>query len=79
VTGACAVKWLDARALKATGIHPLEQVLRDLGALAPGEAYELVTPHAPDHVLEKVGELGLRWTSVQAGPDEVVTTFTKLP
>ncbi|MCM2332788.1 MAG: DUF2249 domain-containing protein [Anaeromyxobacteraceae bacterium] len=73
------VKRLDARVLKAAGIHPLERVLRDLGALAPGEAYEFVTPHAPDHVLEKVGDLGLRWTSVQAGPDEVVTTFTKLP
>jgi uncharacterized protein (DUF2249 family) len=73
------VKRLDARVLKAAGIHPLAQVLGDLGALAPGEAYELVTPHAPGHVLEKVGDLGLRWASVQAGPDEVVTTFTKLP
>jgi uncharacterized protein (DUF2249 family) len=79
VTAPRLVKRLDARVLKAAGVHPLEQVLRDLGALAPGEAYELVTPHAPGHVLEKVGELGLRWTSVQAGPDEVVTTFTKLP
>ncbi len=79
MTAPSAVKRLDARVLKAAGIHPLEQVLRDLSALAPGESYELVTPHAPGHVLEKVGELGLRWTSVQAGPDEVVTTFTKLP
>lgn len=79
MTAPRVVKRLDARALKAAGIHPLEQVLRDLSALAPGEAYELVTPHAPGHVLEKVGELGLRWTSVETGPDEVVTTFTKLP
>lgn len=73
------VKRLDARVLKAAGIHPLEQVLRDLRALAPGQAYELVTPHAPGHVLERIGELGLTWTSVEAGPDEVVTTFTKRP
>jgi uncharacterized protein (DUF2249 family) len=79
VTAPRVVKRLDARVLKAAGVHPLEQVLRDLGALAPGEAYELVTPHAPGHVLERVGGLGLRWTSVEAGPDEVVTTFTKQP
>ena len=79
MTAPRVVKRLDARVLKAAGIHPLEQVLRDLGALVPGEAYELVTPHAPGHVLEKVGELGLDWTSVTVGPDEVVTTFTKRP
>jgi uncharacterized protein (DUF2249 family) len=79
VTAPRVVKRLDARVLKAAGIHPLEQVLRDLSALAPGEAYELVTPHAPTHVLEAIGALGLGWASVQAGPDEVVTTFTKLP
>ena len=79
MTASRVVKRLDARVLKAAGIHPLEQVLRDLGALAPGEAYELVTPHTPGHVLEEVGALGVRWTSVQASPDEVVTTFTKLP
>jgi len=79
VTAPRVVKRLDARVLKAAGIHPLEQVLRELAELAPGDAYELVTPHAPGHVLEAIGGLGLRWTSVQAGPDEVVTTFTKLP
>jgi len=79
VTAPRVVKRLDARVLKAAGIHPLEQVLRELAALAAGEAYELVTPHAPGHVLEAIGGLGLRWMSVQAGPDEVVTTFTKLP
>ena len=79
MTAPRVVKRLDARVLKAAGIHPLAQVLADLAALAPGEAYELVTPHAPGHVLEKVGELGLRWSSVEVGPDEILTTFTKLP
>ena len=37
------VKRLDARPLKAQGIHPVEEVLRDLAALGAGEAYELVT------------------------------------
>ena len=37
------MKRLDARPLRAQGIHPVEEVLRDLAALAPGDAYELVT------------------------------------
>jgi uncharacterized protein len=79
VTAPRVVKRLDARPLKAAGIHPLEQVLRDLSALGPGEAYELVTPHVPGHVLERAGALGVTWTSVEGGPDEVVTTFTRVP
>lgn len=79
MTAPRVVKRLDARVLKAAGVHPLETVLRDLAALAPGEAYELVTPHEPGHVLERAGALGVRWTSVEAGPDEVVTTFTRAP
>ncbi len=79
MTGPRVVKRLDARALKAAGVHPLETVLRDLTALAPGEAYELVTPHAPTHVLEAIGGLGLRWASVELGPGELLTTFTKAP
>jgi len=77
VTAPRVVKRTDARALKAAGVHPLEVVLRDLAALAPGEAYELVSPHAPGHVLEQAGALGVRWASVEVGPGEVVTTFTK--
>lgn len=79
MTAPRVVKRLDARVLKAAGIHPLDQVLGDLAALAPGEAYELVTPHAPTHVLEAIGALGLRWESVEVGPAEVLTTFTKRP
>ena len=77
MSGPRVVKRLDARVLKAAGIHPLETVLRDLAALQPGEAYELVTPHAPGHVLEKTGGLGVTWSSVDTGPGEVVTTFVK--
>ncbi len=77
MSGPRVVKRLDARVLKAAGIHPVETVLRDLAALRPGEAYELVTPHAPGHVLEKAGALGVTWTSVDTGPGEMVTTFVK--
>ncbi|MCM2332974.1 MAG: DUF2249 domain-containing protein [Anaeromyxobacteraceae bacterium] len=79
MSGPRVVKRLDARVLKALGVHPLETVLRDLAGLAPGEAYELVTPHAPTHVLEAIGALGLAHGSVEVGPSEVLTTFTKLP
>lgn len=73
------VKRLDARVLKAAGIHPVETVVRDLAALQPGEAYELVSPHSPGHVLERAAALGLRWESREVGPDELITTFTKVP
>ena len=71
------VKRLDARPLKAQGIHPVEEVLRDLAALCAGEAYELVTPHVPGPVLERAAALGVRGVTVETGPDEFVTTFTR--
>lgn len=71
------VKRLDARPLRAQGIHPVEEVLRDLAALAPGDAYELVTPHVPGPILEKAAAIGVRGSTAQVGPDEFVTTFTR--
>jgi len=77
VSGPRVVKRLDARPLKAAGIHPVEQVLQDLSRLGPGEAYELVTPHLPGHLLERTGALGMKTSTVQIGPEEFVTTFTR--
>lgn len=71
------VKRLDARILRAAGVHPFEQVATDLGALGPGEAYELVTPHAPDKLVARLGPLAFPHATVQVGPDEFVTTFTR--
>ncbi|MGA8892303.1 MAG: DUF2249 domain-containing protein [Anaeromyxobacteraceae bacterium] len=73
------MKRLDARPLRAQGIHPVEEVLRDLAALAPGDAYELVTPHVPGPILEKAAAIGVRGSTAQLGPDEFVTTFTRGP
>ena len=73
------VKRLDARPLRAQGIHPVEEVLRDLAALAPGDAYELVTPHVPGPILEKAAAIGVRGSTAQVGPEEFVTTFTRGP
>jgi hypothetical protein len=73
------VKRLDARPLRAQGIHPVEEVMRDLAALAPGDAYELVTPHVPGPILEKAAAIGVRGSTAQLGPEEFVTTFTRGP
>jgi uncharacterized protein (DUF2249 family) len=73
------VKRLDARPLRAQGIHPVEGVLRDLAALAPGDAYELVTPHVPGPILDKAAAIGVRGSTAQLGPEEFVTTFTRGP
>lgn len=70
-------KRLDARPLRAAGIHPVEQVLRELSALAPGERFELVTPHPPGPILERAAALGVRGTTVETGPEEFVTCFTR--
>ncbi len=72
------VKRLDARPLRAAGIHPVDQVLRDLAALAPGERYELVTPHVPGKILELAAPLAVRASTVETGPEEFVTTFEML-
>jgi PAS domain S-box-containing protein len=71
------VKRLDVRPLKAAGIHPVEQVLKDLSALAAGEAYELVTPHLPGPVVERAAAFGVKGVTVETGPEEFVTTFTR--
>ena len=73
------MKRLDARPLRAQGIHPVEEVMRDLAALSPGDAYELVTPHVPGPILERAAAIGVRGSTAQLGPDEFVTTFTRGP
>ncbi len=77
MSGPRVVKRLDARPLKAAGVHPVEQVLQDLAKLAPGEAYELVTPHVPGPVLERAAALGVKGRTAELGPEEFVTTFTR--
>ncbi len=73
------VKRLDARPLRAQGIHPVDEVMRELAALGPGDAYELVTPHVPGPILERAAAIGVKGTTAQVGPDEFVTTFTRGP
>lgn len=77
MTGPRVVKRLDARPLRARGIHPVEEVLRDLATLGPGEAYQLVTPHVPGPILERAAAIGVRGETAETGPEEFVTTFVK--
>lgn len=76
-TGPRVVRRLDARPLQAAGIHPVEQVLLELAGLGAGQAYELVTPHVPGPVIERAAALGVDATTVETGPEEFVTTFTR--
>ncbi len=73
------MKRLDARPLRAQGIHPVEEVMGDLAALRPGEGYELVTPHVPGPIIERAAAIGARASAAQVGPDEFVTTFARGP
>jgi uncharacterized protein (DUF2249 family) len=77
MSGEPVVKRLDARPLRAAGIHPVEQVVAELASLAPGQAYELITPHLPGHVLERIAALGVESRTVEIGPEEFLTTFTR--
>ena len=70
------VKRLDGRSLRAAGIHPVEQVLADLAALGPGEAYQFASPHAPGPLLERT-RAGFDAVVVEESPGVFVTTFTR--
>jgi uncharacterized protein (DUF2249 family) len=70
------VRRLDGRPLRAAGLHPVEQVLSDLGALGPGEAYQFVSPHAPGPLLERT-RAGFDAEVVEESPGVFVTTFTR--
>ncbi|HET9553332.1 MAG TPA: DUF2249 domain-containing protein [Anaeromyxobacteraceae bacterium] len=71
------VKRLDVRPLKAAGLHPVEQVLRELALLGPDQAFEVVTPHAPTPLIERAAALGLAGTTVEESPGTFVTTFAR--
>ncbi len=54
---------LDARPLLAQGIHPLEQVMQEAGALNPGEIFEIITPFPPSPMIEKMSAAGFECRS----------------
>jgi len=70
------VQRLDGRPLKAQGIHPVEQVMAGLAALKDGEAFQFVSPHAPQPILDRTAA-AFDAVVEQVGPEEFVTTFTR--
>lgn len=68
----------DARDEIEAGGHPLERVMRDLQALAPGDVYELVTPFVPAPLLDVARRKGFRaWTAPSVRHGEVRSYFTR--
>ena len=68
---------LDARPLLASGIHPLEQVMKETAAMDKGEIYEILTPFPPTPMIEKMQAAGFESFSEQEGM-EFHTYFRKL-
>ena len=58
---------LDARPLLASGIHPLEQVIKESATLSIGEIFEIITPFPPLPMIEKMEVAGYEYFSEQEG------------
>jgi hypothetical protein len=69
-----AARTHDARAAIEAGEHPMPQVMADLGALAGGEVYELVTPFVPAPLVDLAKGKGFEAFSV-AVEEGLVRTF----
>lgn len=67
---------LDARPLLAQGIHPLEQVQNECGALNPGEIFEIITPFPPAPMVEKMASAGFE-THTENTSDGMFHTYFK--
>jgi hypothetical protein len=66
----------DARAAIESGEHPMPRVMADLGALAAGEVYELVTPFVPAPLVDLARGKGFEAFSV-AVEEGLVRTFLR--
>ena len=64
---------LDARGMLAAGEQPVNQVIADLQALAPGDIYKLVAPFMPAPLVDKASSLGVsHWVTQQADQGFVI-------
>jgi DUF438 domain-containing protein len=68
---------LDARPLLASGVHPVDQVMAEVGRLAPGEVFELITPFLPVPLVERARAAGVAAHSVTESPGVVRTYFAR--
>lgn len=68
---------LDARPMLEAGEQPVNQVMADLAALAPGDIYELSAPFLPAPLIDKGSSLGMEHWLVKEGEDSYVVYFHK--
>lgn len=66
---------LDARPLLAAGEQPVNQVMADLAALAPGAIYKLSAPFLPAPLIDKGASLGLDHWLVKKGEESFEVYF----
>jgi hypothetical protein len=71
------VRELDARPLLAAGEQPVNQVMADLGAMAPGAIYKLNAPFLPAPLIDKGSSLGLDHWLVKESEESFVVYFYK--
>jgi hypothetical protein len=68
---------LDAKGMLAAGEQPVNQVIADLQALAPGDIYKLVAPFLPAPLVDKASSLGLSHWVTQNDDQEFVIYFCR--
>jgi hypothetical protein len=71
------VRTFDARALIQAGNHPMPQVMKDLGDLASGELYVLITPFVPAPLIELASLKGFAAWNSRKEPEQVRTYFKR--
>jgi hypothetical protein len=67
----------DARGMLAAGEQPVNQVIADLNALAPGDIYKLVAPFMPAPLVDKASSLGISHWVTHPEDQEVIIYFCR--
>ena len=68
---------LDAKGMLAEGEQPVNQVIADLNALAPGDIYKLVAPFMPAPLVDKASSLGVSHWVTEKDDQELVIYFCR--
>ena len=68
---------LDAKDMLAAGEQPVNQVIADLNALAPGDIYKVVAPFMPAPLVDKASSLGISHWITQKADEEVAIYFCR--
>jgi DUF438 domain-containing protein len=78
-TAPAPARALDARPLLAQGVHPVEQVMREVTSLAPGEVFLLTTPFPPAPLVQRAEAAGFEAHVAAESPAVVRTWFRRRP